>query len=76
MIAQWENECISLSVLFKARVMIAQWKNECFSLPVLLVARVMIGQRGRKWPSLHSMTPHNLWTSRRKAEVQPRTDNG
>jgi len=28
MIAQWENECISLSVLPVARVMIAQWKNE------------------------------------------------
>jgi len=25
MIAQWENECISLSVLSMARVMIAQW---------------------------------------------------
>jgi len=32
MIAQWENECISLSVLFIARAMIAQWENECISL--------------------------------------------
>jgi len=31
-IAQWENECISLSVLSVARVMIAQWENECISL--------------------------------------------
>ena len=32
MIAQWENECISLSVLSVAWVMIAQWENECISL--------------------------------------------
>jgi len=44
MIAQWENECISLSVLSVARVMIAQWENECISLSVLSVARVMIAQ--------------------------------
>jgi len=36
MIAQWENEYISLSVLPVARVMIAQWDT---SLSVLLVAR-------------------------------------
>jgi len=40
MIAQWENECISLSVLSVARVMIAQWENECISLSVLSVALV------------------------------------
>ena len=38
--AQWENECISLSVLFLAQVMIAQWENECISLSDLSVARV------------------------------------
>ena len=38
MIAQWENECISLSVLSMARVMIAQWENGCISLSVLSVA--------------------------------------
>jgi len=27
MIAQWENKCISLSVVSMARVMIAQWEN-------------------------------------------------
>jgi len=32
MIAQWENECISLSVLSSARVMIAQWENECITV--------------------------------------------
>jgi len=37
MIAQWENECISLSVLPVALVMIAQWNS---SLSVLAVARV------------------------------------
>jgi len=55
MIAQWENECISLSVLsLTARhdssspwpgwVMIAQWENEFISLSVLSVARLMIAQ--------------------------------
>jgi len=36
----------------------------------------VMSQRGKKWLNLPSMTPHNLWTVRRKAEVQPRTDNG
>jgi len=36
--AQWENECISLSVLSVAPVMIAQWENECISLSVLSAA--------------------------------------
>jgi len=44
MIAQWENECILLSVLAVARVMIAQWENECISLSVLPMAQVMIAQ--------------------------------
>ena len=44
MIAQWENECISLSVLSVAQVMIAQWENECISVSVLSVAGVMIAQ--------------------------------
>jgi len=44
MIARWENECVSLSVLSVARVMIAQWENECISLSVLSVARVMIAR--------------------------------
>ena len=40
MIAQWENECISLAVLSVARAMIAQWENECIALPVLSVTLV------------------------------------
>jgi len=35
MIAQWENECVSLPVLSVALVIIAQWENECISLSVL-----------------------------------------
>jgi len=38
MIAQWENECISLSVFAVARVMIAQREKKCISLSVLSVA--------------------------------------
>ena len=34
----------------------------------------VLSQRGRKWLNLPSMTPHNLWTARRKAQVKPWTD--
>ena len=44
LIAQWENECISQSVLLVAWGMIAQWENECIPLSVLSVPRVMIAQ--------------------------------
>jgi len=44
MIAQWENETVSLSVLSVVRVMITQWENDCISLSVLSVTRVMIAQ--------------------------------
>jgi len=40
MTTQWEDKCISLSVLFVAGVMIAQWENEWILLYVLSVARV------------------------------------
>jgi len=40
--AQWENECISLSVLSMTRVMIAQWENEWISRSVLSAARVQL----------------------------------
>ena len=40
MIAQRENECISLSVLSVARIMIAQRETECISLSVLSVALI------------------------------------
>jgi len=36
----------------------------------------VLSQHGRKWLNLPSMTPHNLWIARRKAEVQPRRDDG
>ena len=55
--AQWENKCISLSVLTVARVMIAQRENECISLPVLSMARVMITQWENECISL-SVLPH------------------
>ena len=42
MIAQLENEWISLPVLSMARVMIAQWENECISLSVLSAARIQL----------------------------------
>jgi len=35
--------------------------------------RPVLNQRGRKCLNLPSMASDNLWTSRRKAEVQPRT---
>ena len=36
----------------------------------------VLSQRRRRWLKHLSMTPDNLWTSRRKTEVQPWTDNG
>jgi len=29
-----------------------------------------------KWLNLPSIAPHNLWKSKREAEIQPWTDNG
>jgi len=43
---------------------------------LIVLCRPVLSQRGRKWLKLPSMTTHNLRTARRKAEVQPRTDNG
>jgi len=40
MIAQWENECISQSILSVARIMIVQRENEGVSLSILSAARV------------------------------------
>jgi len=69
MVAQWENECISLPVLSMARVMVAQWENECISLSVLPVAsmaengsissqwyRTTCGRRREKTKSNHGQT--------------------
>jgi len=36
----------------------------------------VLSQRGRKWLNLPSMAPRSLWTVRRKAELQPWTDDG
>ena len=57
MIAQWKNECISLSVLPVAWVMIAHWENECISLSVLFKARVMIAQWENECISLSVPSP-------------------
>jgi len=40
MTAQWEKECIPLSVLSMVLVLIAQRENECVSLSVLSMTRV------------------------------------
>jgi len=61
MIAQWEDKCISLSVLSVARVMIAQWENECISVSVLSVAWVQFSCGGEfqgifPWLSTHTHT--------------------
>jgi len=44
MMAQWENEWISLSDLPMARAMMAQWENEWISLSVLPMGRAMMAQ--------------------------------
>ena len=59
LIAQWENECISLSVLSVAQVMIAQWKNECISLSVLSETRGLIAQWENEYISM-SVLSHGL----------------
>jgi len=74
-IAQWDS---SLSVLPVARVRFPATAEYFKGLNPWLIAlwQPVLSQRGRKWLNLPSMTPHNLWTARRKAEVQPWTDNG
>jgi len=73
-------------------VMIAQWDSSLFVCPgsipshggvfqgifpwLIALCQPVLSQCGRKWLNLPSKTPHNLWTARRKAEVQPRTDDG
>jgi len=42
---------------------------------LITLCQPILNQCGTKWLTLPSMAPHNLWTSRRKAEVQPRTEN-
>jgi len=60
MIAQWKNECISLSGLAVARVVIGQWENDCFSLSVLSVARVVIVQWENEFISLPVLSLYSL----------------
>jgi len=43
---------------------------------LIALCQSVLSQRGRKWLKLPSKIPHNLWTARRKAEVQPWTDDG
>jgi len=43
---------------------------------LIALCQPVLSQRGRKWLNLPSKTSHNLWTVRRKAEVQPWTDDG
>jgi len=41
---------------------------------LITLCQPVLSLLGRKWLNLPSMTPHNLWTVRRKAEVQPWID--
>jgi len=43
---------------------------------LLTLCQPVLSQHGKKWLNLPSMAPHNLWTSRKQAEVQPWTDEG
>jgi len=45
--------------------------SQGISLQLITLYQNVLGQRGRKWLNLPSMTPHNLWTLKRKTEVQP-----
>ena len=75
MIAQWDN---SLSVFPRGPGSIPSHGAVFQGIFPWLIAlfQPVLSHRGRKWLNLPSMIPHNLWTARRKAEVQPRTDDG
>jgi len=74
MIAQWNS---SLSVLPVARVQFPT-TVEYFKgfFPMITLCQPVLSQRGRKWLNLLSKTPHNLWTVRKKAKVQPWIGDG
>jgi len=72
MIAQWDS---SLSVLLGSIPSHGGVFQGIFPWLIALCQPVL-SQRGRKWLNLPSMTPPSLWTVRRKAEVQPWTDDG
>ena len=40
---------------------------------LITLCQLVLSQRGRKWLNLPSVAPHNLWNSRKTAEVQSRT---
>ena len=63
MIAQRENECVSLSVVSVGRVMIAQWENQYISLSVLSAARVQFSAMAESFRGFFSwlmMYSYNL----------------
>jgi len=66
MTAQWENECISLSV--RSGFFFQLWLSisRDFFWPITLYQPIL-NQRGREWLNLSLMAPHYLWTLRRKA---------
>ena len=76
-IAQWENECTSLSALSVARVMIAQWESECISMSAISVARMMVAQWDNKFSSLSSpwtgCHPGSWWSILRKFSLADHT---
>jgi len=76
MITQWENRGISLSSPWPG-FNFHPWQSisRDFSRPITF-CQPLLSQRGRKWLNLPSMALHNLWTSRRKAEIQPWIDKG
>jgi len=57
MIAQWENDCISLSVLFTSSLGSISGCGGVFHFS--------LSQQGRKWLNLPSAAPYNLRTLRR-----------
>jgi len=73
MIAQWDSSLLPVArVQFPATAGVFQgifpW--------LIALCQPVLSQRGRKWLNLPSKTPNNLWTARRKAEVQPWTGDG
>jgi len=72
MIAQWGS---SLSVL-PGSILSHGGVFQGIFLRLITLCQPVLSQRGRKWLNLPSMTPHNLWIVRRKAEVQQWTNNG
>ena len=73
-VGEWESHCLSyLWPGFNSH----PWRSVSRGFHWLItLSQPVLSQRGRKWLNLPLMTPHNLWTVRRKAEVQLRTDNG